>query len=175
MCIFSLISFLWQELFAVSISKVIIRAWFPVSSVWKWSVAVFWRNTFHILLLFLYAFPPCIKQWCPASHCSLLSHLLKREGPMCPQKTFTTSVKSSSSGYVQQEEHAKRVSLPGQDTLPSFLNPSLQQAPGYRRTRMAVGGVAPLLNYRVQGLRDLIWITRPAAGCPFHEVWLVLT
>lgn len=75
-----------------------------------------------MLLLFLYAFPIYIKQWCPPSHCSLVV-LLKREGPVCPQKIFAPCVKSSFSGHVQQEEHVRRVSLPSQDTLSSFWTP----------------------------------------------------
>lgn len=85
----------------------------------------------------LYAFPAHMKQWCPASHCSLLSHFLKRERPVCPQEIFAASVKTSSLAYAARG--ARRKSEPCQDTVPHFLNHSLQQASGYRKTRMAAG------------------------------------
>lgn len=140
-----------------------------MSSVWKWSVAGFWRNTFHILLLFLYAFPTCIKQWCPASHCSLLSHLLKREGPMCPQKTFANSVKSSSSGYAQQEEHAKRVSLPGQDTLPSFLNPPCSKPLGIGGREWQLEELLPYWTIVYRGSGTLYELRGQQLAVPFMK------
>lgn len=151
------------------------KAWFPVSSVWKWSFDGFWSKSFHILLLFLYAFPTYIKQWCPASHCSLLSHLLKRGGPVCPQKIFATSVKSSSLGYVHAKEHAERVSLPCQDTLSTFWTPLCSKPLDIGRQEWQLDELLPYLTITCMGLRDLTWITRPAAGYPFHEVWPVLT
>lgn len=95
----------------------------------------------------LYAFPAHVKQWCPASHCSLLSHFLKRERPVCPQEIFAASVKTSSLAYAARG--ARRKSEPCQDTVPHFLNHSLQQASGYRKTRMAAGWVAPLVTYHL--------------------------
>lgn len=86
---------------------------------WRRPRNILVRNSFHMLLLFFYAFPTYLKLWCPSSHCSL-SHLCKREGPVCHEKIFASSVKSSSSGYVQREEHTKRVSLPCHDSLSSF-------------------------------------------------------
>lgn len=77
-CIFNLISFF--SLAKPLCSKHLKTDCFSiVSSVFSLKVKFdgFWRNSFHMLLLFLHAFPTYLKQWCPTSHCSLLSHLLR--------------------------------------------------------------------------------------------------
>lgn len=112
----------------------------------------FWwilKEHFHVLLLFLFIFPAYVEHWCLASHCSLFHHLLKRGIPMCPQNMLTLSAKGIFLKLCAARGACKKNKPAFPRHLIQFLNPSLQQVSGFRKMRIAVGWVSPLVIYHL--------------------------